>query len=97
MQQPKAPDSVCWPQGPYTQWKTSTSTDGLPRNISYINNLKLDPSLQPKQYTIEGTHPESKVLFVNVKILDSTGREPYMGDVLIEGQCWSTVSFIQVS
>ena len=28
----------------------------------------------------------SKILFKNVKILDSTGREPYLGDVLIEGE-----------
>lgn len=33
-----------------------------------------------------GTHPDSKILFLDVNILDSTGREPYMGDVLIEGE-----------
>ncbi|KAL1846428.1 hypothetical protein Plec18167_001476 [Paecilomyces lecythidis] len=27
-----------------------------------------------------------KILFKNVQIIDSTGREPYLGDVLIEGQ-----------
>ncbi|KAK7413334.1 hypothetical protein QQX98_007777 [Neonectria punicea] len=86
MQQPKTPGSVSWVQGPHTLWEASTNTTEPPRNVSYINNLKLDPSLQPKQYTIDGTHTDSKVLFVNVKILDSTGREPYIGDVLIEGE-----------
>ena len=41
--------------------------------------------LQPKNYEIAGTHPDSRILFRNVKILDSTGREPYPGDVLIKG------------
>jgi hypothetical protein len=43
--------------------------------------------LQPKEYTIFGTHADSKILFSDVNILDSTGREPYRGDVLIEGWC----------
>lgn len=33
-----------------------------------------------------GTHPESRILFTDVNILDSTGRDPYPGDVLIEGE-----------
>ena len=41
--------------------------------------------LQPKNYEIAGTHPDSRILFRNVKILDSTGRVPYLGDVLIKG------------
>ncbi|KAH8882149.1 hypothetical protein GQ53DRAFT_787614 [Thozetella sp. PMI_491] len=60
--------------------------DGFPRNVAYLKNLKLDPSLQPKEYEIAGTHPQSKILFANVKILDSTGREPYEGKVLVEGE-----------
>lgn len=28
----------------------------------------------------------SKILFTDVNILDSTGRDPYGGDVLVEGQ-----------
>lgn len=31
-------------------------------------------------------HDPAKILFKNVQILDSTGREPYPGDVLIEGE-----------
>ncbi|RSM10073.1 hypothetical protein CEP52_003768 [Fusarium oligoseptatum] len=58
----------------------------VPGNVEFINNLKLDKGLQPKEYQIDGTHQRSKVLFTNVKILDSTGREPYAGDVLIEGE-----------
>lgn len=57
-----------------------------PRNVDWIEEVSWDPSLQPKDYDIQGTHPDSKILFLNVKILDSTGREPYLGDVLIEGQ-----------
>lgn len=36
--------------------------------------------------SIFGTHPESKILFTDVNILDSTGRDPYRGDVLMEGE-----------
>ncbi|KAK6610872.1 amidohydrolase [Botrytis cinerea] len=59
---------------------------GPPRNIAAINNIQFDSSLQPKNYEILGTHPESKLLFLDVNILDSTGRDPYRGDVLIEGE-----------
>jgi len=48
----------------------------------YVN---FDPSLKPKSYNIKGTDANSKVLFQNVMILDSTGRQPYHGDVYIEG------------
>jgi hypothetical protein len=57
----------------------------FPRNVAYIENLKLDPELQPAKYELTGTHPESTILITDVKILDSTGREPYRGDVLIRG------------
>jgi hypothetical protein len=60
---------------------------GPPRNIESISNIQWDKSLQPKKYDIFGTHPESKILFLDVNILDSSGREPYRGDVLIEGPC----------
>jgi hypothetical protein len=59
---------------------------GPPRNIDHINAISFDKSLQPKQYQILGTHPESRILFTDVSILDSTGRDPYQGDVLIEGE-----------
>lgn len=73
----------------WAQWSRTSSEattyDGGPRNTAYIENLKLDPVLKPTEYRIEGTHPESKILFLDVNILDSTGRDPYQGDVLIEG------------
>lgn len=67
----------------------STNSDpyeGPPRNVTTIDAINFDKSLQPKEYTILGTHPESKILFTNVNILDSTGRIPYEGDVLMEGE-----------
>ncbi|THX95447.1 hypothetical protein D6D03_09230 [Aureobasidium pullulans] len=57
-----------------------------PRNVKTIEEVSWDAGLQPKDYEIQGTHPDSKILFLDVNILDSTGREPYSGDVLIEGQ-----------
>ena len=47
--------------------------------------VRFDPSLKPKNYQIKGTSPDSKILFQDVNILDSTGREPYRGDVFIQG------------
>jgi imidazolonepropionase-like amidohydrolase len=60
--------------------------EGFPRNIKPIDAIAFDESLQPKHYDIFGTHRDSKILFLDVNILDSTGREPYRGDVLIEGE-----------
>jgi hypothetical protein len=75
-----------WPQGAHDSWTGQTTfAQKFPKNIEFINNLKLDKKLQPKEYNIEGTHQGSKILFKNVNILESTGREPYRGDVLIEG------------
>jgi hypothetical protein len=54
--------------------------------VDPISKIAWDSSLQPKKYSIFGTHPESKILFLDVNVLDSTGREPYRGDVLIEGE-----------
>ena len=62
-----------------------TVYDGPPRNVASIQAVQFDPSLQPKNYEIAGTDPDSKILFVDVEILDSTGQLPYRGDVLIEG------------
>lgn len=59
---------------------------GPPRNIGSIDGINFDTNLQPKRYSILGTHPESRIIFLNVNILDSTGRDPYRGDVLIEGE-----------
>lgn len=49
-------------------------------------SVQFHPSLKPKSYHIKGTDPNSKILFRNVSIFDSTGRDPYMGDVLVEGK-----------
>jgi hypothetical protein len=65
---------------------TATSYRGVPRNIKPIEEIKWDDSLQPKEYEIFGTHPESRILFLDVNILDSTGADPYRGDVLITGK-----------
>lgn len=59
---------------------------GPPRNIEKIDAVQFAASLQPAKYSIFGTHEKSKILFLDVQILDSTGAEPYSGDVLIEGQ-----------
>ncbi|KAH8176731.1 amidohydrolase family protein [Sarocladium implicatum] len=85
---PAAPqlDNISWPQGEHSQWKLATDVAGIPRNLAYLDNLKLDPKLQPKSYDLAGTHSESKILFLDVNILDSTGRLPYRGDVLIKGE-----------
>ena len=64
----------------------STSYQGSPRNVQSINAIQCDQSLEPKHYEIRGTDPEAKILFLDVKILDSTGAEPYKGNVLIEGE-----------
>ena len=58
---------------------------GPPRNVESINAVQFDKSLQPKKYEIKGTSPDSKILLTDVNILDSTGKEPYRGDVFIEG------------
>lgn len=60
--------------------------DGPPRNIEYIDAVKFDKSLQPTNYEILGTHPDSKVLFTDVSILECTGKPIYRGDVYIEGK-----------
>ncbi|KAI4826368.1 hypothetical protein E4T45_10332, partial [Aureobasidium sp. EXF-8846] len=65
-----------------------------PRNVEWIEQVEWDSSLQPKDYDIQGTHPDSKILFLNVNILDSTGREPYLGDVLIQGQTITDVGTV---
>ncbi|KAM3077809.1 hypothetical protein ACMFMG_007131 [Clarireedia jacksonii] len=60
--------------------------NGPPRNINPIASLQFPSSLQPKAYEILGTDPSSKLLFLDVNILDSTGRDPYLGDVLVSGE-----------
>lgn len=58
---------------------------GPPRNLTPIGEYKIKPELLPPKYEIKGTDPASKILFVNVNILESSGREPYKGSVYIQG------------
>ena len=70
-------------------WTSSTHQlepyNGSPRNVAYIDAVDFDKSLQPKNYEILGTHADSKLLFVDVNILEATGKPIYRGDVYIEG------------
>ncbi|KUL89181.1 hypothetical protein ZTR_03784 [Talaromyces verruculosus] len=50
------------------------------------DHLHFDPKLRPKPYKVAGTSPDWKALFLDVNIIDSTGREPYRGDVLVLGE-----------
>ena len=59
---------------------------GPPRNVASIDNLAFDPKLQPREYHISGTSSTSKILILDVNIVEATGREPYRGDVLIIGE-----------
>jgi hypothetical protein len=68
---------------------------GTPRNVKSVNEIEWDKALQPKSYSIFGTHSESRILFLDVNILDSTGKEPFRGDVLIEGKLLSSVQTTQ--
>jgi imidazolonepropionase-like amidohydrolase len=42
--------------------------------------------LLPKKYEIAGTDPDSKIFFRGVRVLDSTGRLPYLANVLVLGE-----------
>ncbi|KAJ9158220.1 Composite domain of metallo-dependent hydrolase [Coniochaeta hoffmannii] len=84
----RMPGTVSWQPWTINDIKSDIkqADKAFPRNVAYIENLRLDPELQPAKYELAGTHPESKILITDVKILDSTGREPYRGDVLIQGE-----------
>ncbi|KAK5170673.1 uncharacterized protein LTR77_005263 [Saxophila tyrrhenica] len=76
---------------PPVPWSTDTDVqptkyNGRPRNVDAIDAIRYAENLQPPQYDIYGTHEDSKILFLDVNILDSTGAEPYPGDVLVEGE-----------
>jgi hypothetical protein len=74
------------------------AANGASKNVDTMNphdQVHFDPSLQPKNYQIKGTSPDSMILFLDVNIIDSTGKNPYRGDVYIEGKmtpCWRVVS-----
>ena len=75
---------------PGVSWAESMANtepyNGPPRNIQPIDEVRFDEKLRPKKYEIFGTHRGSRILILDVRIIDSTGREPYHGDVLIEGE-----------
>ncbi|OQV03124.1 hypothetical protein CLAIMM_08212 [Cladophialophora immunda] len=60
--------------------------EGPPRNVAYIDAIKFNESVKPPKYEILGTDPNSKVLFLDVNILECTGKPPYRGDVFIQGE-----------
>ncbi len=63
--------------------------EGPPRNVKAIDEIKFHEDVKYPKYEILGTDPSSKILFVDVSILDCTGSEPYRGDVYIEGKAAS--------
>jgi len=90
-----APSRIDDPLPSFSQTSTTNEPyNGAPRNLANINAINFDISLKPKKYEILGTHPESKILFLDVNILDSTGKDPYRGDVLIEGEKISKVGTV---
>jgi imidazolonepropionase-like amidohydrolase len=54
--------------------------------IRGIDLTKPDQRIKVPRRHMEGTDPSSKILFTNVQILDSTGRQPFSGSVLVEGE-----------
>lgn len=86
-----SPSALSWTSPDYPEDKPY---NGPPRNIAYIDQVNFDASLQPKDYDIQGTHPDSVILFLDVNILDCTGQLPYKGDVLIKGQRFAAVGVV---
>lgn len=74
--------------------KDSHPYNGPPRNVSAIAELDFAANLRPNKYEMLGTHPDSKILFLDVQILDSTGKPPYRGDVLIEHERFKQVGIV---
>ncbi|PTB38779.1 uncharacterized protein TrAFT101_006808 [Trichoderma asperellum] len=79
---------VSWPAFSLDNLKTTSEQayQGPPRNVDPIQAYKVKPELLPPNYEIQGTDPASKILFVNVNIIESSGREPYIGSVYIQGE-----------
>jgi hypothetical protein len=90
-----APSRIDDPLPSFSQTNaTNEPYNGPPRNLANIQAIKFDNALQPKRYEILGTHPDSKILFTDVNILDSTGKDPYRGDVLIQGEKIAKVGIV---
>lgn len=71
-----------------------SSRDSTSKRSFAHESLRFEPHLKPKPYHIAGTPQNSKILFRNVNILDSTGAEPYRGDVYIKGERIIHVGFV---
>ena len=56
-----------------------------PRKIASINAISFPCSPKFAPYTILGTGLDSKILFLDVLVLDPIREDPYRGSVLIEG------------
>lgn len=70
----------------YHDRTTPSSTLPTRRRPYPHEGLRFDPKLKPKSYHMAGTAPDSKILLLDVNILDSTGNDPYRGDVFIHGE-----------
>ncbi|KAJ5862122.1 hypothetical protein N7455_006190 [Penicillium solitum] len=56
------------------------------RKQAPYEDVHFDASLKPRAHKMRETSSESKILYLNVRILDSTGAEPYDGDVYVQGE-----------
>ncbi|KAJ5679481.1 fumarylacetoacetate hydrolase [Penicillium macrosclerotiorum] len=56
------------------------------RKLAPHEDVQFDPALQPRAHRMTATSDNSKVLILNVQILDSTGAKPYTGDLYIQGE-----------
>lgn len=68
---------------------TSPTSNRMPFISSTMNPhdfVEFSDRLKPRKYHIKGCDSNSKILFRNVNIIDSTGRDPFQGDVYIEGK-----------
>ncbi|KAL2846490.1 hypothetical protein BJX68DRAFT_256396 [Aspergillus pseudodeflectus] len=71
------------------------SSPAKPDSHTYPHeSLRFDPRLKPKSYKIAGTPADSTILILDVNILDSTGKPPYRGDVLIQGERFAAVGSV---
>ncbi len=66
--------------------KVNEDDGGKTQHMYPHDYVQFDPSLKPKDYQIKGTDANSRILFRDVNIIDSTGRGPSKGDVYIEGE-----------
>ncbi|EHK44921.1 hypothetical protein TRIATDRAFT_264804 [Trichoderma atroviride IMI 206040] len=79
---------VSWPAFSLDSFQSTPGEhyQGPPRNVKPIQEYKVKPELLPPSYEIKGTDLASNILFVNVNITESSGREPYKGSVYIQGE-----------